>query len=98
MAKYRVLAKSFINNALVEEGTIVEYDGVPSDNLEPIDKPAEKAAAQSAAADIESLARQKVAAAGASPDEVDTTAAVSAAAEAAQAAIGTAPNAAAGLV
>ena len=43
MAKYRVLAKSFIGNALVEEGTVVEYDGLPSENLEPIDKDAKKA-------------------------------------------------------
>lgn len=34
MAQYRVLQKSFINNAIVEEGEIVEYDGKPSDNLE----------------------------------------------------------------
>ena len=34
MAKYRVLQKSFINNAIVEEGEIVDYDGEPGPNLE----------------------------------------------------------------
>lgn len=41
MPKYKVLAKSFINNSIVEEGDIVEYDGKPGSNLELIedDKP-----------------------------------------------------------
>ena len=41
MAQYRVLAKSFINNAIREEGETVEYDGKPGSNLELIegDKP-----------------------------------------------------------
>lgn len=41
MAQYRVLAKSFINNAIREEGDVVEYDGKPGSNLELIedDKP-----------------------------------------------------------
>lgn len=34
MAKYRVLVKSFINDAIREEGDIVEYDGKPGSNLE----------------------------------------------------------------
>lgn len=34
MAKYRTLSKSFINNTIVEEGEIVEYDGKPGSNLE----------------------------------------------------------------
>jgi len=34
MAKYRVLEKSFINNAIVEAGVIVEYAGKPGSNLE----------------------------------------------------------------
>lgn len=41
--KYRVLTKSFINNAIREEGDIVEYDGKPGSNLELVgaeDKPA----------------------------------------------------------
>ena len=37
MAKYRVLEKSFINNAIREEGEIVEYDGEVGSNLELID-------------------------------------------------------------
>lgn len=34
MAQYRVLQKSFINNAIAEEGEIVEFDGTPGFNLE----------------------------------------------------------------
>lgn len=34
MAKYRTLTKSFINNAIVEAGELVEYDGTPGSNLE----------------------------------------------------------------
>ncbi len=37
MPTYRVLAKSFINNAIREEGDIVEYDGKPGSNLELVD-------------------------------------------------------------
>lgn len=42
MPKYYVLAKSFINNTIVEVGEIVEYDGKPGSNLElvPESKPA----------------------------------------------------------
>lgn len=42
MAQYKVLAKSFINNTIVEEGDTVEYDGKPGTNLELIEtyKPA----------------------------------------------------------
>ena len=51
MASYRVLEKSFINNALVEEGTIIEYEGEAHDNLELIEEPKAtkgKAASQTA--------------------------------------------------
>jgi len=34
MPTYKVLVKSFINNALLEEGDTVEYDGKPGSNLE----------------------------------------------------------------
>lgn len=34
MARYLVLAKSFINNTLVEEGAVVEYTGDAGPNLE----------------------------------------------------------------
>lgn len=37
MPKYKVLAKSFINNSIVEEGEVVEYDGKPGTNLELIE-------------------------------------------------------------
>ena len=36
MAQYKVLEKSFINNSIAEEGDIVEYDGTPGTNLEPL--------------------------------------------------------------
>jgi hypothetical protein len=89
MAKYRVITTSFINNSLVAEGAVIDYDGVPSSNLEPMDKSAEVAAGQSDAANAESIARQKAAAAGASPDQVDLAAAATAAANAAAAAMAT---------
>ena len=38
MAKYRVLEKSFINNAIVDEGDEVDYSGEPGPNLELIEK------------------------------------------------------------
>jgi hypothetical protein len=38
MAKYRVLVKSFINNAIREEGDVVEYDSKPGENLELIEE------------------------------------------------------------
>lgn len=41
MAKYRVLQTSFIDNNLVNEGVIIEYDGEASHNLELI-KPGKK--------------------------------------------------------
>lgn len=37
MAQYRVLTKSYINNSIVEEGAVVEYDGKPGSNLELIE-------------------------------------------------------------
>lgn len=40
--KYRVLQKSFIGNALRDEGDIVEYDGEASANLQPLDEPEAK--------------------------------------------------------
>lgn len=35
MPKYRVKEKSLIGNELFEEGAIVDYDGLPAENLEP---------------------------------------------------------------
>ena len=42
MPQYRVLTKSFINNTIVEEGDVIEFDGKAGSNLELIegDKPA----------------------------------------------------------
>ncbi len=67
MAQYRVVSTSFINNALCNVGDIIEYDGVPSDNLEAIDKPALKAVEASGGTNADSLARQAVAALGGDP-------------------------------
>ena len=64
MAKYRVKEKSFINNILLEEGAEIEYDGIPSANLEPLDAPAKKAVTAGKNANRDSLARQQEAAAG----------------------------------
>jgi len=36
MPKYRVKEKSLIGNTLHEAGEIVEYDGLPAENLEPM--------------------------------------------------------------
>jgi hypothetical protein len=49
MAQVRVLQKSYINNRIVEEGEIIEYDGELSENLEPVKKG--KKAAESPSAD-----------------------------------------------
>lgn len=36
MPQYKVLEKSLIGNEIFEEGAIVDYDGYPSHNLEPL--------------------------------------------------------------
>ena len=72
MPKYKVLQKSFLGNRLVEEGEVVDYDGEPSDNLEPVDKAAKKVVdsidADAAAADA--AKRLEAAANSGSPDGV----------------------------
>lgn len=68
MAQYRVTKPSFIGNSLVAEGVVVEYDGTPGDNLEPIDAPAEKAAKSAKTAKADSAARQAIAVSGGDPD------------------------------
>lgn len=72
MPKYKVLQKSFIGNRIVEEGEIVDYDGEPSENLEPVDKAAKKAAASvdADATAAEEAARLAAAANTGSPDGV----------------------------
>lgn len=56
MPQYKVLAKSFINNSIAEEGDIVEFSGKAGSNLELIedDKPKAKPKAKrgDAAADV----------------------------------------------
>jgi membrane protein involved in colicin uptake len=63
MPKYRVLAKSFINNAIREAGEVVEYDGKPGKALELIPEAAaepkltKKEAEAKAKAEAEALAK-----------------------------------------
>lgn len=58
MASYKVLQRSFINDRPYEEGAIIEYDGIPAENLEPICKDAHKAVKAAAAAGIATAATQ----------------------------------------
>lgn len=37
MPKYRVLEKSYIGTKVVEPGDEIDYDGLPAENLEPLD-------------------------------------------------------------
>jgi hypothetical protein len=60
MPQYRVLQKSFINNALVEEGAIVEYGGTPGPNLELIEAEKPKRKKGAAAAEGESSDQEQV--------------------------------------
>lgn len=46
MAKYKVLSRSYIGGRVEEEGAIIQYDGNPSANLEPLDDAAKKKAAE----------------------------------------------------
>ncbi len=64
MAKYRVKTKSFVGNSVVEEGAVIEFDGIPGDNLEAIDEPAKEAEQAAEGIDAVSLERQQAAAKG----------------------------------
>lgn len=74
MAQYRVKEKSFIGNALRDEGDIVDYDGVPGANLEPMDKDANKAAKTANGASNDDIIRQHFAAQAGDPDLAPATA------------------------
>ena len=65
MAKYKVLQKSFIDNAIREEGEIIEFAGPPAGNLEPADKAAKLAVLAPKEDDV---ARMHIAALGGNPD------------------------------
>ncbi|GBQ07873.1 hypothetical protein [Saccharibacter floricola] len=43
MARYRVTTASFINGRTVDVGTVIEYEGIPGFNLEPLDDEAHHA-------------------------------------------------------
>ena len=53
MPKYKVIQKSYINNKIVEEGEIVEYDGEVFENLELVKKGKAKAESQESEASEE---------------------------------------------
>ena len=72
MPQYRVKQKSFINNAMREEGEIVDYEGTPSSNLEPMDASAVAAVANSAGANMIDRERMSIASVGGDPDTVQT--------------------------
>jgi hypothetical protein len=69
MPKYRVKAVSFIDNSLRQEGDVVEFDGIPADNLEPMQDEGDEAAAEFVQAKADSLLRQQFAAAGGDPND-----------------------------
>jgi hypothetical protein len=50
MPRYRLNIRSFINGSIHERGEVIEYDGIPGSNLEPVDDGA-KAAREAADAD-----------------------------------------------
>lgn len=60
MPRYKVLRDSYINHVLVEEGSEVDYDGLPSDNLEPTCAEGKKQAAAFIKADAERRAGLKI--------------------------------------
>lgn len=55
MPQYRVKVKSFIGNAIRQEGDIVEYDGEPHSNLEPTGKDTVKRDAKADNRDLQRL-------------------------------------------
>lgn len=42
MAKYRMAAKGYVNNSIVQPGDVVEFEGKPGKNMIAIEKPAIK--------------------------------------------------------
>ena len=62
MAKYRVKALSFIDNSLRQPGEEIEYGGIPSANLEPLDAAGRAMAAKAPQADRDALVAQNRAA------------------------------------
>lgn len=74
MPKYRLLADSFINNTLSKAGEVVDYDGEPGANMEPVDKAAERITAvkksmPKAVSDLVAKVRMHAATRGVSPSE-----------------------------
>jgi len=75
MAKYEVLALSFIDNRLVQAGEVIDHDGQPGPNLKAIDKAAQKAVSDAqtptALAKFIGSLRLHAASRGVSPDDVN---------------------------
>ncbi len=46
MPQFKVTKKSFINDRIYEEGALIDFDGEPSDNLEPVDDAAQAMVAE----------------------------------------------------
>ena len=61
MPKYEVLEKSLIGNELFEAGAIVEYDGLPAENLKPLDAEGEAKAEEYRQSNAERIAAMQAA-------------------------------------
>ena len=63
-AEYKVKATSFFNDNIVPEGTVIQFDGEPGDNLEPLNDEARAAVAAAAERRAQKAAAIKSALAG----------------------------------
>ena len=74
MAKYEVTQLSFIDNNLVQAGTVIDFDGEPGPNLKAVDKAAKKAVDEAAlptpVAQLVGTLRMHAVARGVTADEV----------------------------
>jgi hypothetical protein len=74
MPKYKVLAPSFIDNRIVNVDEIVDYDGIPAANLQPVDKAGEKVGAGQPTGELAQFIgalRMHAASRGVPPDDVN---------------------------
>ena len=58
MPQFKVLEVSYIDNKICQPGDVVEYAGFPAENLEPLDAPAKRLAAQTSLPNAASTAAQ----------------------------------------
>lgn len=59
MPKYTVKEKSLIGNTIYEAGDVVDYDGLPADNLIPMDAEGEAKAAEYVTSNAERVAKMR---------------------------------------